>query len=370
MHKNLPIITFILFVLVVPVFAGQTDTGISLGTYCDGAVRFSNTDSVHTDIYTTICQNELPYHYVNGQIDTTFEVDTPPLSTLNFQFSTITGCDSVVTLHLFIVPSPEMHAIMGDTNVCRNQYVEFFYPNDFPEGYSYLWYLVRETDTPMGTNVPSLVWYTGDSGPQEDVTIGMRVKNLQYNCIYDTTIVVHVCDKSSPNRTQIVRKNNSNMLICDNTDFPDNIHYRWGYTDKFTFDENAYDWDYTYYQFSSIDTSHFRYWVETYVINGDVTCRNRTYYLDDIVTGVGQLEPLDVIAYMYGNQLQIQVDNPSEQHTVASLYDLSGRTIAQWDFGTASTIKKQIPFGYSNGIYLLTVQVGKRHHTTKILSQQ
>ena len=52
-----------------------------------------------------ICEGELPYHYINGDIDTTFEVGTPQLSTFNFQLLTPLGCDSTVTLHLTVHPT-------------------------------------------------------------------------------------------------------------------------------------------------------------------------------------------------------------------------------------------------------------------------
>ncbi len=52
-----------------------------------------------------ICEGELPYHYINGDIDTTFEVGTPQLSTFNFQLLTPLGCDSTVTLHLTVHPA-------------------------------------------------------------------------------------------------------------------------------------------------------------------------------------------------------------------------------------------------------------------------
>ena len=71
---------------------------------CDSVVTLHLTihPAVTELVEVTICENDLPYHYVNGDIDTIFEVGTPNLSVFNFQFSTSHGCDSVVTLHLTI----------------------------------------------------------------------------------------------------------------------------------------------------------------------------------------------------------------------------------------------------------------------------
>ncbi len=71
---------------------------------CDSVVTLHLTiyEPVTELVEVTICENDLPYHYINGDIDTTFEVGTPNLSVFNFQFSTSHGCDSTVTLHLTI----------------------------------------------------------------------------------------------------------------------------------------------------------------------------------------------------------------------------------------------------------------------------
>ena len=73
---------------------------------CDSVVTLHLTvnQAVTSTSSVTICENDLPYHYINGDIDTTFEVGTPNLSIFSFQFSTQYGCDSVVTLHLTINP--------------------------------------------------------------------------------------------------------------------------------------------------------------------------------------------------------------------------------------------------------------------------
>ena len=66
-------------------------------------------DTLHLSIYhpiatvdsLTICQNDLPYTYA----DTIFGIETPSFSVSYFNFSTIHGCDSMVTLYLTVHPS-------------------------------------------------------------------------------------------------------------------------------------------------------------------------------------------------------------------------------------------------------------------------
>ena len=101
---------------------GQIDTTFGVGTPAESVILFSfstgyDCDSTvtltltvnpsytsDTPIEDTICETDLPYNYVNGQIDTTFELGTPAESTVSFTLSTVNGCDSVVTLHLVVTP--------------------------------------------------------------------------------------------------------------------------------------------------------------------------------------------------------------------------------------------------------------------------
>lgn len=71
---------------------------------CDSTVTLHLTvhPTVTELVEVTICESDLPYRYVNGDIDTTFGIGTPNLSTFNFQFSTSHGCDSTVILTLNI----------------------------------------------------------------------------------------------------------------------------------------------------------------------------------------------------------------------------------------------------------------------------
>ena len=73
---------------------------------CDSTVTLHLTVNPTYDVQVedTIYDSDLPYHYVNGQIDTTFEAGTPAHSTHSFTLSTVNGCDSTVTLTLTVLP--------------------------------------------------------------------------------------------------------------------------------------------------------------------------------------------------------------------------------------------------------------------------
>ena len=391
MNKSLPVAVFLLFATLFSVSANPTDTVRVSATVCDsvswfGISFYSDTavthlvtheegrdtlymltlyvkHSVHTDTCVTACTS-YEWQGLTFTVSGDYEVGRYPAAN---------GCDSVVTLHLTIVPPPPVHAINGDTLVCHGQRVTFSYPIDDPDfdQYWYLWYFVPDT-TPMGTNVSSIVWDVEDDSPSV-VTVGMWVVSYQYECIVaDTTLVVHVCGESSPERAQVKRKSNSDILVCSEVEDPDGIvHYRWGYTDKQTLEEEADNWDHNYYNYTShIDTTRFCYWVETYLIHGGVICRNRTVYGETVDVEAGGDNPFDVMACLSGDRLLLQVDNPTELSAVATLCDITGRMVAHWDLGSEQSIRQQLPFNYPGGIYLLSVQAGGKRHTIKLYYQR
>ncbi|MCR4857178.1 MAG: T9SS type A sorting domain-containing protein, partial [Bacteroidales bacterium] len=101
-----------------------TETGVyydTLSTFlgCDSivALHLTISQSITSTLSATVCESDLPYHYVNGDIDTVFGIGTPNLSVFSFQFSTSHGCDSTVTLHLTI-SQPVTETV--EVNVCEN----------------------------------------------------------------------------------------------------------------------------------------------------------------------------------------------------------------------------------------------------------
>ena len=90
---------------------------------CDSTVTLHLTiyPTDQTQLEETICQGDLPYHYTNGLIDTTFDENTPELSIFNFHFSTSHGCDSTVilTFHVTPVTTPQL-VVDGIITACQS----------------------------------------------------------------------------------------------------------------------------------------------------------------------------------------------------------------------------------------------------------
>ena len=87
------------------------------GTYNDTAlveniiytVEVTVNPTYVVDTAVIITTNDLPYHFVSGQIDTTFSTLTSQFSVFTFPLSTTEGCDSIVTLHITLNVGIENH---------------------------------------------------------------------------------------------------------------------------------------------------------------------------------------------------------------------------------------------------------------------
>ena len=103
--------------------SGDYQQTFSNATGCDSIVTLHLTihPTYQTQLEETICQGDLPYHYTNGLIDTTFDENTPELSVSSFQFSTSHGCDSTVTLTFHVTPvtTPQL-VVDGIITACQS----------------------------------------------------------------------------------------------------------------------------------------------------------------------------------------------------------------------------------------------------------
>lgn len=283
-----------------------------------------------------------------------------PISALN-------GCDSIVSLHLTIKHSPEVSDIIGDSTACLNQYIAFDYYIQDTTTYTFHWNI--NGDNSLINQSPILYHIANDTNLTDStIPITMQVTDNYSNCSSFTVHNIHVCGDFSPDPSEIIRKPNSNILVCSpETSSFGQVHYRWGYTDKATFNETVNNWDYNYYQYDiPIDTTIYDFWVETYIVYADRTCHNRAYFSQNQTTGFDDIEKFNSIVFVSGNQIVIRYQNPECKDIKANLYDISGRLLFHSDFGTEPSLDTRIPFDYDSGTYILELHTGNRHYTSKI----
>lgn len=310
-----------------------------------------------TTVYNEFSENACVSYTWNGHTYTKSGDYTQTLTTEN-------GCDSVVTLHLILVEMPVMQAITGEQEICINQYATYHYDISDPN-YQYRWY---KDNVLWAENVPVMTLH--EMG-EDIVIVTMQVADGQSGCAADTSLYVQVHNRIAPDTTEIRRKVNTNIPICQPvySDYGQ-VHYRWGYTDLNTSDEVVIpgDRNYCLYEFG-IDTLSYRYWVETYLDEAvGEGCANRSYYAHGYVTTSTPDYGGNVVeAYLSNDRIMLYVNSLSLENIMTSLYDVNGKLLLSKGYGTTDKVSDVIPVSIAPGVYFLRVSIGGQMYSVKLL---
>ncbi len=285
-----------------------------------------------------------------------------------FRVVVLSACTSKETNAILIRvnPLPVEQTISGDNNVCYNQY-NLYSVDHLNSGFSYVWSLQsangKITSSLADTTSIVVFWETPNSHDE----VLLTVSDDKTGCERIIAFPVTICNEGAPGETIIVRKPNSNILVCKEDR---DIFYQWGFTEKsssvgtpiedsnrryvllpHTFDSDAYD-----------------YWLITRP-SEDSKCRSRSVYVSEndtmISTPVAQVSMPTQIK----KSLPITIQNPSEEAIICRIFDVAGRSIVQYDFGRNAFIEATIPFDVASGMYLVRVEMGDYVETYKLIAK-
>tara|TARA_B110000879_G_C11140956_1_gene500321 strand:+ start:169 stop:1818 length:1650 start_codon:yes stop_codon:yes gene_type:complete len=226
-------------------------------------VWLSSFDGLQWD---TISNANNSYYLPGGLVQNTF---------FNLEVNDLCGTDITNILFDSILPSPTIIDILGDSIFCANQHDNFFWINETFSNISYDWQIT-------GGSIFQQISDSALAADMDDVTgnvdIQLLMTHVQTNCQVQVSKTVTTTSNSSPNRTQIIRKPNSNILVCD--DSSENLIYQWGWTEKSSqVDTEIPGADLRYVLLPhSFDSTTYRYWVKTTYdySNGDF-CETYSY---------------------------------------------------------------------------------------------
>jgi hypothetical protein len=193
------------------------------------------------------------------------------------------GIDTTNVLFDSILPSPVIIDIQGDSVFCANQHDNFFWLNEILPNINYDWQITGGSIFQQISDSALAVDMDDFSG---DIIVQLLMTHNQTLCEVLVDKIVITTDNSSPNRTQVIRKPNSDILVCDDSTV--NLIYQWGFTEKSSgTDTDIVGANLRYVLLPhTFDSTIYRYWVRTSFDYGSgESCETLSYLGSSPITG-------------------------------------------------------------------------------------
>ena len=277
-------------------------------------------------------------------------------------------CDTLYTnsIAIKINPLPEAQYISGPKEVCYNQH-EIYSIDQLKDGYTYLWYINNNhgniTTEALNTTSVDVLW----KDPNQKDAVVLLITNDMTGCERSIIYDIAICNETAPDRTTIVRKPNSDILLCKEDR---DIYYQWGYTDKATQVEYTIDDSNRRYVLlpSSFNNTNYDYWL-TLRYDATSKCYSRSYYVEENDTIIEQIGNVVSVPSLIHGRIPIIVQNSAKEEVIIEIYTISGQLYGRQCMGNAPYIDTTLPFSLPAGVYTMRAQIGTYVETFKLIAQ-
>lgn len=304
---------------------------------------------------------------LEGECTTQYQPDALYDDT-DFRLQVVSVCDTLYTnsIHVRVNPLPELQQIYGSSSVCYNQH-EIYSVEKLHEGFTYMWSIEEGhgeiTTEPMNASAIDILWKNSNTAD----SVVLCVTNNITGCEQYMKFGVEVCNEQAPNRTIVVRKPNSNILVCEEDA---ELIYQWGYTKKATNTEELIDDSNRRYVLlpHSFDANIFDYWV---ILRHTATspCYSKSYYKPENDTIIVAPDASVSAPTFVRSKVPITIHNPEQEIVHCSIYAVTGEIISKYDLGRNMVIETTLPLTLKAGMYVLHVQMGEYVESIKLIAQ-
>ena len=307
------------------------------------------------------------WHNIGGANSISYQPD-PIYDGTNYRLQVSSRCDTLYTNNLFIRvnPLPDIQVIAGPDSVCYNQH-ETYSVEKLNSGFTYEWLLENgEGDLTTGvinTSSIDVLWKIPDSTD----SVILRVTNDTTGCERDFKFGVAICNEQAPERTTIVRKINSDILVCKEDG---QLFYQWGYTERMSQQEFVIDDSNHRYVLlpHTFDNINYDYWL-TLRHTELSRCYSRSYYAPKNDTVIApSIVSVSVPSFVSGRIL-IEIQNPDVEQINCSIYNLLGELVARYNLGDAQYISTTLPVMLHTGMYVMHVSMGEFVKSIKLIAE-
>jgi hypothetical protein len=275
------------------------------------------------------------------------------------------GSDTSNSIKILVNPLPDTANIIGNGSVCRNQKDLKYYLSKDSSLYSYMWN-VKNADVLSGINKSTV--YVDWRNISVIDTLYLTQKNKITACSNVMKLPVLIGENKAPDKTNIIRKPNSNILICD--DETPNLIYQWGYTIKSTnqsIEITGANLRYVTLP-NTFDTNTYIYWVKTSLLYGSSeSCVTQSYYsFNPIPLKINDpsLNKDDIILYPNPSSGTVFIKGLKEKTDLIEAFDSKGQK-TNFDY---DPIANSISINENNigGLYFIVIRIKDSIITKKI----
>ena len=292
--------------------------------------------------------------------------DSSLTDTTFFRVEFVNSCGNLISnsIKVIVWPLPEEVSIVGNIEPCSNAYNEYYQSSLYSEYYFYNWNIDNGEITSSDNSFEQEThWYYTD----QQSNLALNLTNVITGCERQITQPINIQDGLSPEKTEIIRINNSNILVC--SDSTDNLTYEWGYDDivngETVYLENSNN---RYVQLDQdFDNERYNYFVLTSFDYDQYSCSTISYYdIDDDGLGVFSDSPNSISIFpnpFISEFYLLDISNES----VIEMFNLLGSRI-KIDFNSENK-KVTVLDLLNSGVYFVRIKNKSDILTIKLVKQ-
>jgi hypothetical protein len=269
------------------------------------------------------------------------------------------GIDTSNVVSIIALALPDTTMVLGPVSVCRNQQELFYSLEQRSSKYSYEWIVNKGEVLTNPFNYAVFITWNNEVGLD---TILVKQTNKLSGCFNYMKLPIQLESQMAPSKTQIIRKSNTNILVCKDT--ASGINYQWGFVERATSTyTDLFHSNLRYVQLPhTFDSSLYLYFVKTWFSN----CVTTTFMNgSDLSIGFDENTFNEIEIYPNPTTNFVHINNINFDNVKIECYNLIGEQIS------VNIIKadKKVIFDENipPGIYILKVYINNEVYNAKVV---
>ena len=287
------------------------------------------------------------------------------------EFSTNCGVVYSDTIQVYVNPLPTAKALIGNFLVCSYQQDNIYTILNHQENIFYEWSITGGTFSKNYNETSNSI--SVDWGFKSDKSyLLLKQTNTITGCERDSIYQVNITSNVSPNKTIIIRKSTSNILICEESNL--GITYNWGFVNKGNGEKNYIpESNRRYIMLPHIfDTANYEYFVETIYSYSEQSCSTTSFLNTNELTQKSDKVNIELDVYPIPTKdfinIEISLKNKDIQNVELTIFDIKGKTLWIKNYNSEYLhLPFTIPLPFGKGIYFLEMRTGENVTTRKLV---